>query len=144
MRTAVYVDALNLYKRRLEKAKYQCKWLDLMALCREVLPGDSNITKILYFAANVLGDRDPNAPERQRIYIAALDAHIPEFEFKGDNTKTKQSPRTGHLEKIWFDHAGGSLDLKIKLTPKASGNAMGGLSAVRGRVIAPGRKGGRC
>jgi len=69
-RVYVYVDGFNLYYRALKGTPY--KWLDLGALCRQMLPGDQ-IIAIKYFTAHVNArPRDPNQPLRQQIYLRAL------------------------------------------------------------------------
>jgi len=78
MRTYVYIDGFNLYYGAVRGTPY--KWLDLMALMRGLLQPHHNIEKIKYFTALVDGRVDANAPMRQRIYLSALQAHIPEIE----------------------------------------------------------------
>ena len=48
MRTYVYIDGFNLYYGAVKDTPG--KWLDLVALCREILPG-KDIRKIKYFTA---------------------------------------------------------------------------------------------
>lgn len=68
-RVIVYVDGFNLYYG-IRKTSY--KWLDLGALSRLLFPGD-DIVHIRYFTARVRGTaNDPGAPERQKIYLRAL------------------------------------------------------------------------
>lgn len=71
MDTIVYVDGFNLYYRVLKKNP-QYKWLDLEALCRNVLPADSNIKQINFYTARVSSIIDKDAPRRQQIYFKAL------------------------------------------------------------------------
>ena len=71
MGTIVYVDAFNLYYGALKGTPF--KWLDLDALCRQLLPRDQ-ITAIRYFTARVSArPDDPRQPQRQLTYIRALD-----------------------------------------------------------------------
>lgn len=67
--TNVYIDGMNLYYGALKGTPY--KWLDLEALCRNVLAGE-DIKRIRYFTARVSGVVDPDAPNRQQIYLRAL------------------------------------------------------------------------
>ncbi|HET8990277.1 MAG TPA: NYN domain-containing protein [Acidimicrobiales bacterium] len=70
MSTAVYVDGFNLYYGSLRR-KSGCRWLDLDALCKNLLP-THDIQLIRYFTARVDGTSDPQAPLRQDIYLRAL------------------------------------------------------------------------
>jgi len=72
MRTNVYVDGFNLYYGCLKSTPY--KWLDLEALCRQLLPyRHHQIGRIRYFTAKI-GARpdDPQSPMRQQTYLRAL------------------------------------------------------------------------
>ena len=76
-RTTIYVDGFNLYYRAVRNTPH--KWLNLMALFRDVLRPTNNITKIRYFTAMVSGKTDQGMPQRQQTYLRAL-ATIPELE----------------------------------------------------------------
>ncbi len=70
MRTYVYVDAFNLYYGALKGTSF--KWLDIDTLCRLLLP-HHEVVKIRYFTAPVSAQpADPQAPQRQQIYLRAL------------------------------------------------------------------------
>ena len=77
MRTRVYVDGFNLYYRALKGTPF--KWLDLVKLAYQLLPGGYSVTKLKYFTARVSGMRDADAPARQQVYLNAL-ATLPEVE----------------------------------------------------------------
>jgi uncharacterized LabA/DUF88 family protein len=66
----VYIDGFNLYYGAVKGSPF--KWLDLAALCRHMLPGDT-IQTIEYFTA-ILSARpgDPDLPTRQQVYLRAL------------------------------------------------------------------------
>jgi uncharacterized LabA/DUF88 family protein len=69
-RTNVYVDGFNLFYGALKGSRY--KWLDLEALCRNLLPKD-DIHRIRYFTAKVSArPGDPQLPVRQQTYLRAL------------------------------------------------------------------------
>jgi hypothetical protein len=71
MVTNVYVDAFNLYYGSLKGTPY--RWLDLSALCARLLPKD-RINRIRYFTATVSArPANPDAPQRQQIYLRALE-----------------------------------------------------------------------
>jgi len=71
MATNVYVDAFNLYYGSLKGTPY--RWLDLGALSARLLPKD-RINRIRYFTATVSARPDnPHAPQRQQIYMRALE-----------------------------------------------------------------------
>ena len=55
-RTNVYIDGFNLFYGALKGSEY--KWLDLEALCRQLLPKDS-IHRIRYFTAKVTATAGP-------------------------------------------------------------------------------------
>jgi NYN domain-containing protein len=68
--TNVYVDGFNLYYGCLKGSPY--KWLDLLALCRRLLPHDT-INRIRYFTAVVsVSPTDPRPNTSQQAYLRAL------------------------------------------------------------------------
>lgn len=76
MRTAVYVDGFNLYYRALKGTPY--RWLDLLALSRQLVRPENQITLIRYFTARVRpNERKPDQHVRQDSYLKAIAAHIP-------------------------------------------------------------------
>ncbi len=77
MRTRVYVDGFNLYYGALKETPF--KWLDLVALAKQLLPDRYIVEKLRYFTARVTGGRDRNAPARQQTYLSALET-FPEVE----------------------------------------------------------------
>lgn len=70
MRAMVYIDAWNLFYGALSRTSY--KWLDLEALCADML-GEYDVVGIKYYTA-LLDDRgeDGLRPARQRLYLRAL------------------------------------------------------------------------
>jgi uncharacterized LabA/DUF88 family protein len=77
MRTYVYVDAFNLYYGCLRGSPY--RWLDLVALCKVMLPRNE-IVAIKYFTARVVArPSDPQQASRQQVYLRAL-ATLPSVE----------------------------------------------------------------
>ena len=79
MRTYVYIDGFNLYYGALKGTVH--KWLDINALFRNILRPENDIQKIKYFIARISARPDnPNAPQRQDVYLRALDAYIPGLE----------------------------------------------------------------
>lgn len=70
MGTHVYIDGFNLYNGAVKGTPH--KWLDIEALSNRLLP-KSTISCVRYFTATVKGHpRDPDAPNRQNIYVRAL------------------------------------------------------------------------
>jgi uncharacterized LabA/DUF88 family protein len=70
MTTNVYIDGFNLYYGALKGTRY--RWLDLEKLCAAMLPGQ-DIKRIRYFTAKVKSSpHDPDAGQRQQIYLRAL------------------------------------------------------------------------
>jgi len=79
MRTNVYIDGFNLYNRAVKDTSF--KWLDISELCQALLPRHE-IRRIRYFTALVHArPNDPQAPQRQQIYLRALRT-IPELTMK--------------------------------------------------------------
>lgn len=69
MQTNVYIDGFNLYYA-IKMTPY--KWLDLAELCNQTLKGHT-IHRIRYFTARVKARAgDPQAPQRQNVYLRAL------------------------------------------------------------------------
>jgi uncharacterized LabA/DUF88 family protein len=68
MRTRIYVDAFNLYYGTLRGTRF--KWLDLDALCRNLLKPANRIEHIT--ARVSARDGDHGQPQRQELYFRAL------------------------------------------------------------------------
>ena len=79
-RTIIYIDGFNLYYCLLQKSKY--KWLNLEALCNNLLPSDKHeIAQIKFFSARISARKDdPDAPTRQDVYWRALKKFCPKVE----------------------------------------------------------------
>ena len=70
LKTHVYVDGFNLYKRALVGSPY--KWLDIGRMCELILK-NYDIVKIYYFTANVKSPpHDEGQAARQQMYFRAL------------------------------------------------------------------------
>ena len=70
MKTIVYIDGFNLYYGAVKGTPY--KWLDVLALCKFLLP-KNEIVQIKYFTALVTArPTDPDQPNRQQVYLRAL------------------------------------------------------------------------
>jgi uncharacterized LabA/DUF88 family protein len=70
MRTIVYIDGFNLYYGAVKHTPY--KWLDVLTLCRYLLP-KNQIVQIKYFTALVSARaNDPDQPNRQQLFLRAL------------------------------------------------------------------------
>ena len=77
MKTVVYVDGFNLYYGAVKGTAF--KWLNIMALCKHLLP-KNEIIKIKYFTAPVTArHNDPDQPNRQQLFFRAIQT-IPELE----------------------------------------------------------------
>ena len=67
-----YVDGFNLYYGSLRNRWPQYKWLNLQSFCESLLPG-RQVKRVRYFTARVRNtSRDPDAANRQRVYLRAL------------------------------------------------------------------------
>jgi hypothetical protein len=69
-RTNVYVDGFNFYHGCIKGTNH--RWLDLGKFCRMILP-EFQINRIRYFTALVKAWDDPGQPQRQQMYLRALD-----------------------------------------------------------------------
>lgn len=70
MKTIVYIDGFNLYYGALKDTPY--KWLDILSLCKNLLP-KNEIIQIKYFTAIVSArPNDPDQPNRQLLFLRAL------------------------------------------------------------------------
>ena len=79
MRTYVYVDGFNLYYGALKHSSW--KWLDLFALSEKILQPHHKISAIKYYTARVsVTPNDPSKPQRQDVYLRALQHYRPEVE----------------------------------------------------------------
>jgi len=77
MKTIVHVDGFNLYYGAVKGTAY--KWLNIMALCKHLLP-KNEITQIKYFTAPVTArPNDLDQPNRQQLFFRALQT-IPNLE----------------------------------------------------------------
>lgn len=91
MKTIVYVDGFNLYYRALKKTPY--KWLNILELCKYLLPKDHQIVGINYYTALVNHKIKPTAPRDQKIYLNALtstgkvEIHTGTFSYKDKKAK---------------------------------------------------------
>ena len=76
MHTFVYVDGFNLYYRTPKRTPR--KWLDVVALFTRVLQPRHRILTVKYFTARVSGTpADPSKPQRQDVFLRALEHHRP-------------------------------------------------------------------
>ena len=79
MRTYAYVDGFNLYYGALKGTAW--KWLELPALLAKILQPQHGILTVKYFTARVSGtSADPSKPQRQDVYLRALQRYRPEVE----------------------------------------------------------------
>jgi hypothetical protein len=76
-RAIVYIDGFNLYRRALS-GHNEYKWLDLVALSRNLLP-DFDVKKIHLFTSHIKPGAfsDPRRVSRQQIYFRALATQSP-------------------------------------------------------------------
>ena len=77
MRTSIYIDGFNFYYLAVKYTPY--KWLDFKSLFFKLLGSQNDILAIKYYTAIVSGIQNPQQPVKQKIYINALKAYIPEF-----------------------------------------------------------------
>jgi hypothetical protein len=122
LRTVIYIDGFNLYYGALKGTPH--KWLDLLALFQKVLQSHHQIVKIKYFTARVSATpTDPSVPQRQDVYLRAIQAFRPEVEvFYGHFLSHKvraplanpgNGPRT--VEIIKTEEKGSDVNLSVHL-----------------------------
>lgn len=100
MRTHVYIDGFNLYYGCVDGTNL--KWLDLLALCRELLPEPRNVIKRVHYCTALTKDTpsDPTKSVRQQTFIRALETR-PEIRVTYGSflaTKQKMPLRAGTAE----------------------------------------------
>ncbi|MCY3876823.1 MAG: NYN domain-containing protein [Rhodobacteraceae bacterium] len=79
MRTFVCVDGFNLNYGALKGKPW--RWLDPVALLKKVLQPQHEIVALKYFTARVSGTPgDPSKPQRQDVYLRAMQRFRPEVE----------------------------------------------------------------
>jgi hypothetical protein len=79
MRTHIYIDGFNFYYGAVKGTPF--KWLDFKVLFSLILKPKHLISRIKYFTAVVSATpQDAGKPIRQKTYIRALQAYIPEIE----------------------------------------------------------------
>lgn len=123
MRTAIYIDGFNLYYRALKRTSY--RWLDLLALSKQLVRAENCITLIRYFTARVQPNKyNPDQHTRQEAYLQAIHAHIPclkihEGQFYRNVVRmplarpTVSGPRT--IEVIKSEEKGSDVNLAVHL-----------------------------
>ena len=76
MRTSIYIDGFNFYYLAVKNTPH--KWLDFKSLFFKLLGSQNDILAIKYYTAIVSGIQNPQQPVKQKIYINALKAYIPD------------------------------------------------------------------
>lgn len=113
MKAIVYIDGFNLYYGCLRGTPY--RWLDLQAFTERMLPRDE-IVAIKYFTALVQSrPPDPDAPDRQKAYLRALET-LPKLEIHYGRFLTSKvwatrvhPPRVGRSKvQVWKTEEKGS------------------------------------
>jgi hypothetical protein len=70
----VYVDGFNFYHGAIKKYPGR-RWLDFWGFAGRLIPKDAELDEVHYFTTRILQrPDDPTAPERQAIYLTALQA----------------------------------------------------------------------
>jgi uncharacterized LabA/DUF88 family protein len=102
MRTSIYIDGFNFYYLAVKDTPY--KWLDFKSLFLKLLGSQNDILAIKYYTAIVSGIQNPQQPVRQKIYINALEAYIPEFSVHYGSflTSKKWMPLANPINKAKF------------------------------------------
>lgn len=123
MRTAFLVDGFNLYHSLVAAGDVlqsgRTRWLNLDALCRELLPALNRravLEKVYYFAAppDHMEQSRPGSLDRHRTYLAALESRGVAIElgrFKG-KPKTCRSCAT---PAIWFEEKETDVAIAVRM-----------------------------
>ena len=75
-RVIAYIDGFNLYFGMKSKGWKRYYWLDLPALCQQLLKPGQTLEATKYFTSRVSPTQhDPDQGKRQNIYLEALEAH---------------------------------------------------------------------
>jgi uncharacterized LabA/DUF88 family protein len=99
-RTMVYVDGFNLYYGCLKDSPY--RWLDLSALCKNMLRPHQEVVGIKYFTAKMQKRAgNPDQVQRQLVYLRALrtipslEVHFGHFITRPASRRLVKPPRRG-------------------------------------------------
>lgn len=129
-RTIVYVDGFNLYYLALRSTIY--KWLDLYKLAETLLPAEyHDIVKVKFFTARINPlPNDLDAPNRQAVYLDALNAYRPDKieiiygKFLSHKAWRPYAPPTpGYANVILTEEKGTDVNLAVHLLNDAWMNA---------------------
>ncbi|MBE7533949.1 MAG: NYN domain-containing protein [Chloroflexi bacterium] len=126
MKASIYVDGFNLYYGALKNTPF--RWLDIVKLCRLMLPRDT-ISQIKYFTALVNPrPTDPDQLTRQQIYLRALQT-IPNLEIIYGHFLTHEimmplaPPKNGYVKVIKTEEKGSDVNLALHLLSDGYKNA---------------------
>jgi len=118
-RAFVYIDGLNFYYGLVKGTKY--KWLDFSDLMRRILPKYLDIIKIKYFTTIVKGFADdPQAPERQKCFIKALEIVDKNLEIYYGSFKV--NPKQRYLKFPMIDSLGQTIRKVEVMEPEEKGS----------------------
>ena len=130
-KTIVYVDGFNLYYGCLRNSPY--KWLDLQALFQNILGDKHDIVAIKYFTAHISArGQDVHSPARQKLYLQALEKHIPHLtiyygHFLTSRTVVKVCQPTAtipsYIEVFKTEEKGSDVNIAIQMLHDAGLNA---------------------
>ncbi len=119
MRCSIYIDGFNLYYLGVKDTPY--KWLDVRAMCANILPAECVIDRLHYFTARVKSrPSDPGKAARQDFYLQALRTlpgmHIVEGKFLEHNVLMKLAPPApGFATVIKTEEKGSDVNLATQL-----------------------------
>lgn len=130
-RTIVYIDGFNLYYGAL-RDRPDCKWLDPWAWSESLLSLDERLILVRYFTARVGGRAvDPEAPQRQEIYLRALSSramevvvHEGHFETETEEWPLASDPDGERVEVLVSEEKGSDVNLATYLMFDAFEGAM--------------------
>lgn len=129
IRTHLYVDGFNLFGGCLKKSPPGYRWLDIKLLAENTLSKsyDNVIEAVNYYTAIIRADGNGDtSPDRQKLYIKALEAHVPGFNvYYGSFTKHRARAKPvdqtlGELVDYWkYEEKGSDVNLASHLVADA-------------------------
>jgi len=118
-RAYIYIDGLNFYYGLVKNTPY--KWLNFLQLFTNILPRNLKILKIKYFTTIVKAfPGDPQAPQRQRIFLRALQKVIDNLEIYYGSFLV--NPRKRRLKTPLIDSMGQTIIQAEVLEPEEKGS----------------------
>jgi uncharacterized LabA/DUF88 family protein len=112
-RTIAYVDGFNLYHGMRQITGRRYLWLDLEALCGQLLHSDHQLRKVTYFTARVRNNLA--SEQRQDTHLQALSAHCATVEIT-EGRFQRQTRRCRSCSVQWYTYEEKESDVNIAIS----------------------------